>query len=148
MGHRTVTKQTMSLINNRTGRVLITGGSGFVGPHLIRHLKLHSRRIFVLTPRTIVSDDTNVEYHCVDIRDRHLITALIEQISPTSIYHLAGISAVDVSWSKARGTYDVNVTGTYNVFEAAMHLSITPKVLNVSTECYYGPSVRGFSRGA
>ena len=140
MGHRTVTKQIMNLIESKTGKVLITGGSGFVGPHLIRHLKLHALRIAVFAPRIIASDDTSVEYHCVDIRDRKSVFSLMEEISPSSIYHLAGVSAVDVSWSNPRITYDVNVTGAYNVFEAAMRLSVVPRLPNVSTGQVYAAS--------
>ena len=130
----------MNSSNRKTGGVLITGGSGFVGPHLIRHLKPHAPRISVFAPRTVASDDSSVEYHSVDIRDRKSVSSLMEEISPSSIYHLAGVSAVDVAWSNPRFTYDVNVTGTYNVFEAAMRLSLLPKLLNVSTGQVYAAS--------
>src|SRR5262249_15024250 len=108
MGHCGVSKQIMNLGRNKTGGVLVTGGGGFVGTHLIRHLKLDSPKISVFGRTAIAIDDTNVTCHCVDIRDRNLVTSLIEQISPNSIYHLAGVSAVDVSWSNPRFTYDVN----------------------------------------
>jgi GDP-4-dehydro-6-deoxy-D-mannose reductase len=130
----------MNRVKSSTGGVLITGGTGFAGSHLVRHLKLNAVGISVLATRLAGSNDPDVDYYSVDIRDRESVFSLIERLYPSTIYHLAGVSAVDVSWSKPRFTYEVNVTGAYNVFEAAMNLAKTPKVLNVSTGQVYAAS--------
>jgi len=122
-------------------RILITGGTGFVGPHLIRYLKPRAAIITVIASNISSDADPDVEYHSLDIRDRDLVRSVVHKVCPTSIYHLASISAVDVSWANPRLTYEVNVLGTYNVFEAGMSMPSPPKILNISTSQVYARSV-------
>jgi GDP-4-dehydro-6-deoxy-D-mannose reductase len=121
-------------------RVLITGGTGFVGPHLIRHLKQHASAIAVIASDKGFEADPDVEYYSVDIRDQNAVASVLQRVRPTRVYHLAGISAVDVSWSNPRLTYEVNVSGTFNVFAEAMALSPSPRILNISTSQVYASS--------
>lgn len=121
-------------------RILITGGTGFVGPHLIRHLKPNASSIAVLASGIHPDADSVIAYHSIDIRDRELVRSVVHQFRPTSVYHLAGISSVGASWEDPRLTYEINVLGTYNIFEAAMSLPNPPKILNISTSQVYAPS--------
>jgi GDP-4-dehydro-6-deoxy-D-mannose reductase len=124
-----------------SGRVLITGGTGFVGTHLIRFLKSRASKIAVLAARDgSFRQEPEVEYHALDIRRADQVRSVVHNLSPTHVYHLAGISAVDVSWSNPRLTFEVNVLGAYNLFEAAMSLPSPPRILNVSTSQVYAPS--------
>src|SRR6266851_8812540 len=95
------------------GRILITGGTGFVGPHLIQHLKPRAASITILASEISSDADPDVEYHSLDIRDRDLVQSVVHKVCPTSIYHLASISSVGLSWSNPRLTYEVNVSGTH-----------------------------------
>jgi GDP-4-dehydro-6-deoxy-D-mannose reductase len=125
------------------GRVLITGGTGFVGTHLIQFLKSNTAKIVVLASRdnqSRLEPEPGVEYYELDIRRADEIRSVVREISPTQIYHLAGVSAVDVSWNNPRLTFEVNVLGTYNLLEAAMLLPSTPRILNVSTSQVNAPS--------
>lgn len=127
-------------------RVLITGGTGFVGPHLIRFLKSYSSTADCLTIAVIATGDspcrqeTGVDYYELDIRRADEVRSVVRRISPSHIYHLAGISAVDVSWSNPQLTFEVNVLGTSNLFEGAMSLPSLPRILNVSTSQVYASS--------
>jgi GDP-4-dehydro-6-deoxy-D-mannose reductase len=122
-------------------RILITGGTGFVGPYLIRHLKPYASSIAVLTwGEGPYQPEPDVEYQSVDVRDQAAVRSVLQEVRPSRIYHLAGISAVDISWSNPRLTYEVNVSGALNVFEEGMSLSHTPRILNVSTSQVYAPS--------
>ncbi len=84
------------------------------------------------TPR-----EPGVGYHEADIRDADAVHSLLREIKPAQIYHLAGVTAVDVSWANPRLTYEVNVFGALNLFEAAMDLPQPPRILNVSTSQVY-----------
>jgi GDP-4-dehydro-6-deoxy-D-mannose reductase len=64
----------------------------------------------------------------------------VREFRPTEIYHLAAISAIDTSWSNPSLTFEVNVIGTYNLFEAGMALAAPPRILNVSTAQVYAAS--------
>jgi GDP-4-dehydro-6-deoxy-D-mannose reductase len=127
------------------GRFLITGGTGFVGPHLIHLLKSNASKIAVIASgdgRFRQEQEPQVEYYELDIRKVDEVRSLVHKLSPTHICHLAGISAVDVSWSNPRLTFEVNVLGAYNLFEAAMSLPSPPRILNVSSSQVYASSDR------
>jgi GDP-4-dehydro-6-deoxy-D-mannose reductase len=121
-------------------RILITGGTGFVGSHLVRFLKSADAKLIVVSSGGVKTQLPGVDYCRVDIRNADDVRAVVRDASPHQIYHLAGISSVPSSWKDPRLTFDVNVIGSYNVFEAAMHLPSSPKILNVSTSQVYAPS--------
>jgi GDP-4-dehydro-6-deoxy-D-mannose reductase len=81
-----------------------------------------------------------VRYYEVDIRDTQQVRSVLREVKPEQIYHLAGVSAVDVSWTDPRSTYEVNVLGAHNLFEAATDLAAPARILNVSTSQVYAPS--------
>jgi GDP-4-dehydro-6-deoxy-D-mannose reductase len=122
------------------GRVLITGGTGFVGTHLIQFLKSNASRIAVIASgdsRSRQEPEPGVEHYELDIRRADDVRSVVRKVRPTHIYHLASISAVDVSWNNPQLTFEVNVLGAYNLFEAAMSLALPPRILNVSTSQVY-----------
>jgi GDP-4-dehydro-6-deoxy-D-mannose reductase len=85
---------------------------------------------------------TGVEYYAIDIRREDDVRSAVREIGPTEIYHLAGVSAVDLSWVDPRLTFEVNVVGTYNLLAAAMGQASPPRLLNVSTAQVYARSDR------
>jgi GDP-4-dehydro-6-deoxy-D-mannose reductase len=126
-------------------RILITGGTGFVGRHLIQFLKSQTSGIAVLASGGSSTPEPDVDYYEVDIRDRDAVRSVVQKVEPNQIYHLAGISTVDASWSNPQLTYEVNVFGANNLFNAAMSLPSPPRILNVSTSQIYAPSSRPLS---
>jgi GDP-4-dehydro-6-deoxy-D-mannose reductase len=64
----------------------------------------------------------------------------MREFNPDLVYHLAAVSAVGPSWSNPRLTFEVNVLGSFNIFEAAMNLPSPPRILNVSTSQIYARS--------
>jgi len=138
---RSTSDRSTSSTQTPVKRVLITGGTGFVGPHLIRFLKSDSSTIAVIAKSVgKTQQEAGVDYYELDIRKADEVSSLVRKISPTHIYHLAGISAVDVSWSNPRLTFEVNVLGTSNLFDAAMSMPLLPRILNVSTSQVYASS--------
>lgn len=121
-------------------RILITGGTGFVGSHLLHFLKTFDAKVIVVSSGGVTTQEPGVDYCQADIRNADDVGAVVREASPDRIYHLAGISSVSNSWKEPRLTFDVNVIGTYNVFEAAMRLPEPPRILNVSTSQVYAPS--------
>jgi GDP-4-dehydro-6-deoxy-D-mannose reductase len=120
-------------------RILITGGTGFVGTHLVQFLNSSTSHIAVLASGGKSKPHPGVKYYEVDIRDRDLVRSIVLEVKPEQIFHLAGISSVDDSWSNPRLTYEVNVFGAYNLFDAAMSLPCPPRILNISTSQVYAP---------
>jgi GDP-4-dehydro-6-deoxy-D-mannose reductase len=122
-------------------KILITGGTGFVGTHLVGLLKTASVEIFVLSSTTRDSGEAaGLRFYQVDLRKADDVRSAVQDITPDHVYHLAGISAVDRSWREPAATFEINVVGAHNVFEAAMGLPAPPRILNVSTAQVYAPS--------
>jgi GDP-4-dehydro-6-deoxy-D-mannose reductase len=84
--------------------------------------------------------EPGVQYHEVEIRDAERVRSLVREVNPDQIYHLAGVTAVDVSWANPRLTYEVNVFGALNLFDAAMNLPVPPRILNISSSQVYAPA--------
>jgi GDP-4-dehydro-6-deoxy-D-mannose reductase len=120
--------------------ILITGGTGFVGNHLITHLNDGNSRIAVLSSGGSSARVPGVDYYEADIRDANVVRSIVHEVSPEKIFHLAGISDVASSWKDPRLTFEVNVLGTLDLFEAAMSLPRPPRILNVSTAQVYAPA--------
>src|SRR5438876_11276897 len=112
-------------------RALITGGTGFVGRHLVSFLQSRGAQVGVLACRQSSKQSSGISFYEADVRDRNEVHSAIENFRPDYIYHLAAISSVPFSWKSPRQTYEVNVVGSLNVFEAAMSLPSPPRLLNV-----------------
>lgn len=121
-------------------RILITGGTGFVGPYLIRAVKTPSTSIAVLSASEAALQEPGVRYYQVDLRDRETLHSVIREYRPDEIYHLAGVTAVNTSRDDPRQTFEVNVVGACNLFDGAISLASPPRILNISTSQVYAPS--------
>jgi len=115
-------------------RVLVTGGSGFIGSHLTDALIARGDAVAVVDDMSSgrpgrVPDQAVV--HKADITDADALTALSEEFDPDLICHLAG--QIDVRHSVAHPAEDaqVNVIGTVNVLEAAR--AVGARVMLAST---------------
>jgi len=121
-------------------RILITGGTGFVGSHLIPYLKSSNVDLTVVSSKVPARHDSDVNYCVADIRNADDTAAAIRAANPDQVFHLAGVSSIAASWNDPRRALEVNVIGSYNVFEAAMRQPSPPRILNVSTAQVYAPS--------
>lgn len=137
-------------------RVLVTGGAGFIGSALVRHLVLKmGYEVLTIDKLTYAGTKTSlaaVEGHSnhrflqVDICDHHLITEAFETFRPDRVMHLAAESHVDRSITGARAFIETNVIGTFNMLECARSYwaSLEPNLrqkfrfLHVSTDEVYG----------
>src|SRR6266404_222693 len=108
-------------------RALITGGTGFVGTHLVSFLQARGAQLGVLASTGCGHGIPNVECFAIDIRDSEQVHCAVQQFRPDHIYHLAGISSVASSWKSPRLTYEVNVFGTLNILDAASQLTPPPR---------------------
>ena len=109
-------------------KILITGGAGFIGSALVR-LAVHRGHQVVnldaltyaacLENVTIVATNPLYQFVQADIRDRVAITEIFVAHQPDIVMHLAAESHVDRSIDGPADFIETNITGTFNVLEAA-----------------------------
>lgn len=115
-------------------RALVTGLRGFTGAYMARELEDAGYRVFgTSTP----GDAPEPDVFPVDLCDRAALAAVVEQVQPDVVVHLAGIAFV--GHGDAEQIYRVNVAGTRNLLEALAALRKGPSaVLLASSANIYG----------
>jgi UDP-glucose 4-epimerase len=103
-------------------RVLVTGGAGFIGSHIVDALLADGELVTVIDD--LSSGDAGriakgAEFHQIDIVDRDTLDGVVDTCKPQAIFHLAAQSSVTVSVTDPARDCAVNVQGTLNVLEAA-----------------------------
>lgn len=123
-------------------RVLITGGEGFVGNHLIKYLLDETDYEIVSTYHIKKSifefNNSRLKHVKVDIKNLESIKSVLSAISPNYIYHLAGISFVPATFENPLLTHETNFIGTFNLYEAIKTLNLNTSILFISTSEVYG----------
>ncbi len=115
-------------------RALITGLRGFTGHYMERELLDAGYRVF---GTAMPGDAAGPDIFPVDLCDRAAVAAMVEQVQPDVVVHLAGIAFV--GHGDAEQIYRVNVAGTRNLLEALAAGSHRPSaVLLASSANIYG----------
>jgi len=126
-------------------KVFITGHTGFKGSWLC--LLLHKLGAdvygYALEPPTNPSlyvdarIDELIHSTIADIRDYKFLLETLQQIQPEIVIHMAAQPLVRESYKNPRETYEINVMGTVNLFDAIRQVSSVKAIVNVTTDkCY------------
>lgn len=109
-------------------KLLITGGAGFIGSAVIRHIITNTQDEVVnldkltyagnLESLTAVSDNDRYSFEHVDICNRAEVDRVLAQHQPDAIMHLAAESHVDRSIDGPAEFIQTNIVGTYTLLEA------------------------------
>ncbi|KPK71873.1 NAD-dependent epimerase [candidate division WOR_3 bacterium SM23_60] len=125
-------------------KILITGVSGFAGSHLAEHLLAQGKHeIFGSIKwrsdrKNILHIQDKLKLCECDIRDAFAMNALISDIKPHWIFHLAAQSYVPFSWRAPQETLTTNIIGEVNLFEAVRQAGIDPLIHIAGSSEEYG----------
>ncbi len=122
-------------------RVLVTGGAGFIGSHIVDQLLTAGHEPFVvddLSSGTRENIPDQVPFFDADIRDAERLRAIFDDVRPEAVCHQA--AQLSVSRSVREPSFDatVNVLGLLNVFENAARVGTQRIVFASSGGVLYG----------
>ncbi|HME86348.1 MAG TPA: dTDP-glucose 4,6-dehydratase [Roseiarcus sp.] len=138
-----------------TRKVLVTGGAGFIGSAVCRHLVGTGVSVLNVDALTYagnlkslsrIDNAPNYRFAKIDVCDRLAIAEAIAAFAPDQVIHLAAESHVDRSITRSDAFIQTNIIGTFSMLEAARAywLALSPakrdgfRFLHVSTDEVYG----------
>ena len=124
--------------------VLVTGAFGLVGTATVKHLAARGRHVVatdLATPATRKASATlpaGVHVRWADLTDPAQATALVSNVDPTAIIHLAAVIP-PLCYAKPALARKVNVGATGNLVKAAAAQANPPRFIQASSIAVYGP---------
>ena len=130
-------------------KIIVTGGSGFIGSNLVNYLIKKNYFVINLDKLTYSSNKIDASYRNknnyklikLDIINKKRLTAIIKKHKPSVIFNLAAETHVDRSIDGPKNFIQTNIIGTFNLLEALRFLNkkrISPKLIHISTDEVYG----------
>ena len=136
-------------------KIIVTGGSGFIGSNLINYLI--KKRYFVINLDKLTYSSNsyndksrnakNYKFIKIDIINKKRIIEIIKKYKPDAIFNLAAETHVDRSIDGPSNFIHTNINGTFSLLESLRFLkkkNINPKLIHISTDEVYGDIKKGF----
>jgi dTDP-glucose 4,6-dehydratase len=130
-------------------KVIVTGGSGFIGSNLVNYLI--KKRYFVINLDKLtyssnkydsnIRNSKNYKLIKIDIINQKKLIKIIKLHKPKVIFNLAAETHVDRSIDRPQNFIHTNINGTFNLLESLRFLKkikINPRLVHISTDEVYG----------
>ncbi len=137
-------------------KIIVTGGSGFIGTNLVNFLI--KKRYFVINLDKLtyssnryddnIRNSKNYKLIKIDINNKRKLTKIIKNHKPKAIFNLAAETHVDRSIDGPKSFINTNINGTFNLLESLRILKkkrIAPKLIHISTDEVFGDIKKGRS---
>ena len=131
--------------------ILITGGTGFVGSHMIDFIlkyairpdqKIYCTKRWMEDTKNVDHiDDDRFEFIDCDLLDAHSIRRAVEISKPSKVFHFAAQSFPEVSFKIPVITLQTNTLGTTHLLEAIKESDYNPVIVSISSSEVYGLSL-------
>lgn len=118
-------------------KVIVTGGAGFIGSHLVDALVERGFDVHVidnLSSGKLENVNKKAVFYEEDIRDFETVKKIID--GSKYVFHVAAKPRVQVSIQSPRETHDINVNGTVNVLVAAKDAGVKRVIYSASSSAY------------
>ena len=127
-------------------RFIVTGGFGFIGSNLIRHLLNKNYKVLNIDNLSysaqkynlIGINSKNYKFKKIDINKKKEILKVLRTFKPNGIFNLAADTHVDRSIDNSYNFIKNNILGTYNLLEALRLFEKKIKLIHISTDEVYG----------
>ena len=137
-------------------RILVTGGAGFIGSHLVEKLLAAGHDVAIVDDfndfydpqikrENIAAVSKDVRVHHVDLRDNAAVRSLFEGEKFAAIAHLAARAGVRPSIQEPQLYYDTNVDGTLHLLDAARATGVERFIFASSSSVYGACKIVPFS---
>jgi GDP-4-dehydro-6-deoxy-D-mannose reductase len=129
-------------------RILVTGVTGFVGGHLAELLldsggaEAHGVSRRAAWPPELSHLADRVRLHAVDLTDRTRVEAVLRDVRPEQIYHLAGYAQTGQSFREPHAAWAGNLMATRALFDAVAAWGGSPRIVAVTSGMIYGANER------
>lgn len=115
-------------------KILVTGGTGFIGPHLCNILCKSGTELHVISRKPVVMNENNPRYWHGDLSDTDTARTLLGTIRPDVIFHLAGYAVGSRDLDFVLPTFHSNIATTVNLLTAATEVGCSRIVVAGSME--------------
>jgi GDP-4-dehydro-6-deoxy-D-mannose reductase len=120
-------------------RILITGASGFVGSHLVDHLRTEGGHDLVgISRHPAGTSVTGVRFVTAELLDRAAVDRVLQEIRPDWVFHLAGYANPGRSFREPDVCWSDNLSATRSLYDAVEVSGMNPRILFVSSGLVYG----------
>src|ERR1700720_539584 len=128
-------------------RILVTGGAGFIGSHLVERLLAAGHEVAILDDfndfydpqikrKNIAAIPGRVKIHHIDLRENVSVRDLFHREKFETIVHLAARAGVRPSIQQPQLYYDTNVSGTLHLLDAARATGVARFIFASSSSVY------------
>ena len=126
-------------------QIIVTGGAGFIGGHLVRELVNIGAKVTVIdrlfNPRSYFNKNKLqkvVKEEKIDITNKIAILNVFKKYKPDYVFHLAAITIVKDSYKNPWKTFNTNIMGTVNILEASREVENLKGIIVASSDKAYG----------
>jgi len=127
-------------------KIIVTGGSGFIGSNLVEYLL--DKKLFVVNIDKLtyssnnynIKNKKNYRFHKIDINDKKKLIKILEKYQPKAIFNLAAETHVDRSIENPHTFVHSNINGVFNLLEAIKKFKKKNKIrlVHISTDEVFG----------
>ena len=135
-------------------KIIVTGGSGFIGSNLVKFLL--KKKYFVINIDSLkysanpyntknLNKNKNYVFFKLDLNNKNKIVKILKKYKPEGIFNLAAETHVDRSIDNPYNFIHSNILGTYNLLESILKYKKKIKLVHISTDEVYGDVLVGRS---